>query len=467
VRERTEHSHEPIFVARLADACQLSPSEAEAAWRYLRDLGVIDTFRIEYTARINAKGIDAVDAQMHLRSGEGALKEGADAVRGYGRADSAEGLDRAREVSKELDQLHTFFPKLTDAELSAYSTKSLPIGTFLQSKDQTFSVLTEDMLANAFKEEADRRKAEATQRDVHKIGVSQTYSERVAPMSEKTESTADRWIRTLKNNWIIAGLVVLAVTIIGIGAVAEAIKHIREGITSGTARHGKSSELAGTGIAKSIPCGELSRVASEPSASSEDVNLEFVNASGNTAKVRWIDETAKVIPSVGSDIPNTMNWTTPTSSSHVWLISTEAGLCVGIVSAGEADSIVKIGNHGVSVRLAPASQRNQVASRSPPKICTEEKTVTFSPDEPGVMQTRPDGQRIDLGDGGGGTRLQKWTIRWNAPAKVTSVKCSGQRNEHVLQENKDGSHAECSGSINGGNDALSMHVVWDVPCDQQ
>jgi hypothetical protein len=102
-----------------------------------------------------------------------------------------------------------------------------------------------------------------------------------------------------------------------------------------------------------------------------------------------------------------------------------------------------------------------------PKMCTGEKTLTFAPQDPGVMPTDSNGHHIDLGDGGGGTRLEKWIYSWDAPARVTSVKCSGQRNEHVLAENKDGNHAECNGSINGGNDALSMKVAWDGPCDQQ
>jgi hypothetical protein len=83
------------------------------------------------------------------------------------------------------------------------------------------------------------------------------------------------------------------------------------------------------------------------------------------------------------------------------------------------------------------------------------------------MQIGPDGKRINLGDGGGGTELQEWKIGWTAPAKVTAVECSAQRNEHVLAQNKDGSLAECVGSINGGSDALSMHVTWDGTCDQQ
>lgn len=101
------------------------------------------------------------------------------------------------------------------------------------------------------------------------------------------------------------------------------------------------------------------------------------------------------------------------------------------------------------------------------KRCSGEKDLIFTPQTPGVMQLTPDGHRVDLGDGGGGTRLEKWAYTWTAPATVTSVKCAVQRNEHVLAENKDGSQAECEGSINGGNDAMTMHVTWDGTCDQQ
>jgi hypothetical protein len=101
------------------------------------------------------------------------------------------------------------------------------------------------------------------------------------------------------------------------------------------------------------------------------------------------------------------------------------------------------------------------------KQCTGEKDIIFTPQMPGVMQTTPDGRRVDLGDGGGGTRLEKWAYSWKAPATVTSARCTVQRNEHVLAQNRDGSNAECEGSINGGNDAMTMHVTWDGPCDQQ
>src|SRR5579862_1957298 len=155
VRERTEHTHEPVVVTDLATECQLSVAEAQAAWEYLRDHRLIDTYNLRYSARINAKGIDLLDSSTADRSGDGHLKAGSSTARGYGRVDSQENLDRAREISKELERLLAFLPSLSDSEISACSTKSLPIGTFLQSKGQTFSVLTEDMLAGAFRREVD------------------------------------------------------------------------------------------------------------------------------------------------------------------------------------------------------------------------------------------------------------------------------------------------------------------------
>ena len=114
-----------------------------------------------------------------------------------------------------------------------------------------------------------------------------------------------------------------------------------------------------------------------------------------------------------------------------------------------------------------ATPPRETKPANPIKQCTGDKTLTFTPKTPGVMQYTADGHRVDLGDGGGGTRLEEWKFTWKAPAKVTSVKCTVQRNEHVLAENKDGSDAECIGSINGGDDAMTMHVFWDGPCDQQ
>ncbi len=130
---------------------------------------------------------------------------------------------------------------------------------------------------------------------------------------------------------------------------------------------------------------------------------------------------------------------------------------------------------GVSPPRTNASNDGKQPKTDPPhtqdsttpsvKQCTGSKEVVFTPQMPGVMQTGPDGRRISLGDGGGGTTLEEWKYTWRAPAKVTSVSCSTGRNEHVLAENKDGSLAECIGSINGGNDAMTMHVSWDGPCE--
>jgi hypothetical protein len=58
IRVRTEQKGEPIFIAELAETARLAQDEAKAAWRYLRDHRLIDTFSLEYTARINARGID-------------------------------------------------------------------------------------------------------------------------------------------------------------------------------------------------------------------------------------------------------------------------------------------------------------------------------------------------------------------------------------------------------------------------
>lgn len=108
-----------------------------------------------------------------------------------------------------------------------------------------------------------------------------------------------------------------------------------------------------------------------------------------------------------------------------------------------------------------------VPAAATPKECNGEHTDLFTPQTPGVLQTDSAGHYIDLGDGGGGTRLYKWAHSWTAPAAITSVACTGGRNENVLAQNANGSTAECEGSVNGGNDAIKMHVVWNGPCDQQ
>ncbi len=61
IYEKTCGREEPIFVEAISDELGLSDEEANAAWRYLRDKKLIDIFNIPYMARINAKGIDAIE----------------------------------------------------------------------------------------------------------------------------------------------------------------------------------------------------------------------------------------------------------------------------------------------------------------------------------------------------------------------------------------------------------------------
>jgi DNA-binding transcriptional ArsR family regulator len=61
VRMQTEATSQPIFVTELGAQTQLSDEQLRAAWRYLKDHGLIKTYRIDYTATVNAQGIDALD----------------------------------------------------------------------------------------------------------------------------------------------------------------------------------------------------------------------------------------------------------------------------------------------------------------------------------------------------------------------------------------------------------------------
>jgi len=66
IYDRTRGGGEPIVVAQLAESAGLTEPEAQAAWRYLKGRGLIETFSNLYTARINSNGIDAIeDAQSH------------------------------------------------------------------------------------------------------------------------------------------------------------------------------------------------------------------------------------------------------------------------------------------------------------------------------------------------------------------------------------------------------------------
>lgn len=57
--DATRDKSNPVFVEELHTG--LSEEEANAAWRYLKDRGLIATFSIPYTAQINAAGIDAIE----------------------------------------------------------------------------------------------------------------------------------------------------------------------------------------------------------------------------------------------------------------------------------------------------------------------------------------------------------------------------------------------------------------------
>lgn len=57
--DATRSKTEPVFIEEMNTG--LSQEEAQAAWRYLKDRGLIDTFNIPYTARINGTGIDAIE----------------------------------------------------------------------------------------------------------------------------------------------------------------------------------------------------------------------------------------------------------------------------------------------------------------------------------------------------------------------------------------------------------------------
>jgi cation transport regulator ChaC len=57
--DATRNQAEPAIVHMLKTG--LSEPESQAAWRYLKDRELIETFSIPYTARINAAGIDAIE----------------------------------------------------------------------------------------------------------------------------------------------------------------------------------------------------------------------------------------------------------------------------------------------------------------------------------------------------------------------------------------------------------------------
>jgi hypothetical protein len=59
IYDETRTTTEPQFIANMNTG--LSKETQEAAWRYLKDRGLIETFAVPYTARINAAGTDAIE----------------------------------------------------------------------------------------------------------------------------------------------------------------------------------------------------------------------------------------------------------------------------------------------------------------------------------------------------------------------------------------------------------------------
>lgn len=64
IYDRTRGRAEPIFVTELNIG--IGEEDSKAAWRYLKDKGLIQTFNLDYAARINATGVEAIEnARLH------------------------------------------------------------------------------------------------------------------------------------------------------------------------------------------------------------------------------------------------------------------------------------------------------------------------------------------------------------------------------------------------------------------
>jgi len=64
IYDGTRDQTNPVFVTELNIG--LGEEESKAAWRYLKDKRLIETFNLDYTARINGAGVDAIEnAERH------------------------------------------------------------------------------------------------------------------------------------------------------------------------------------------------------------------------------------------------------------------------------------------------------------------------------------------------------------------------------------------------------------------
>ena len=61
IYNRTRASSEPVFAAEIGAAAGMTDDASNAAWRYLSDRGLILTFSIPGTARIDAEGSNAIE----------------------------------------------------------------------------------------------------------------------------------------------------------------------------------------------------------------------------------------------------------------------------------------------------------------------------------------------------------------------------------------------------------------------
>jgi hypothetical protein len=59
--DHSRRTNSPLHVYQLAPTTGFTEQEAEAAWQYLADKGLIKTYNIRYTASINAHGIDVIE----------------------------------------------------------------------------------------------------------------------------------------------------------------------------------------------------------------------------------------------------------------------------------------------------------------------------------------------------------------------------------------------------------------------
>lgn len=69
VYDKTRGQKNPVLVTRLDIG--LTKEESEAAWRYLKEKRWIQTFSVDYTARVSAGGIDLIESSIRPEKGVG------------------------------------------------------------------------------------------------------------------------------------------------------------------------------------------------------------------------------------------------------------------------------------------------------------------------------------------------------------------------------------------------------------